>query len=77
LYDRWKRKYLEDGMKGLRSKYKRIDPAVRELEEENAWLKRIIARQTFGTPPPQGSCRPMGGIIPHMLHKTAENYGNL
>ena len=32
LYDRWKRKYLEDGMEGLRSRYKRIDPAVRELE---------------------------------------------
>ncbi len=47
LYDRWKRKYLEDGMEGLRSKYKRIDPAVRELEEENARLKRIIAKQAL------------------------------
>jgi len=47
LYDRWKRKYLEDGMEGLRSRYKRIDPAVRELEEENARLKRIIAKQAL------------------------------
>jgi len=47
LYDRWKRKYLDDGIEGLRSKYKRIDPAVRELEEENARLKRIIAKQAL------------------------------
>ena len=47
LYDRWRRKYLEDGMDGLKSKYKRIDPAFRELEEENERLKRIIAKQAL------------------------------
>jgi len=47
LYDRWKRKYLRDGLEGLRSKYKRVDPAIRELQEENERLKRIIAKQAL------------------------------
>ncbi len=47
LYDRWKRKYLEHGIEGLKSKYKKIDPAVRELQEENERLKRIIAKQAL------------------------------
>lgn len=47
LYDRWRRKYLEHGIEGLKSKYKKIDPAVRELQEENERLKRIIAKQAL------------------------------
>ena len=47
LYDRWRRKYLEYGIEGLKSKYKKIDPAVRELQEENERLKRIIAKQAL------------------------------
>jgi len=47
LYDRWRKKYLEYGLEGLRSKYKRIDPALRELQEENERLKRIIAKQAL------------------------------
>lgn len=47
LFDRWRRKYLSAGIEGLKSKYKRIDPKVRELEEENQRLKRIIANQAL------------------------------
>lgn len=47
LYDKWKRKYLQDGIDGLKSRYKRVDPAVRLLEEENERLKRIIAKQAL------------------------------
>jgi hypothetical protein len=38
---------LQDGLEGLRSKYKRVDPAIRELQEENERLKRIIAKQAL------------------------------
>lgn len=47
LYDRWRKKYLKEGFSGLREKYKRIDPELRSLEEENERLKRIIARQAL------------------------------
>ena len=47
LYDKWKRKYLQDGIDGLKSRYKRVDPAIRLLEEENERLKRIIAKQAL------------------------------
>lgn len=47
LYDRWKQKYLKHGIEGLTSNYKKIDPAVRELQEENERLKRIIAKQAL------------------------------
>ncbi len=43
----WKRKYLAKGKDGLRPGYKRIDPEVRALEEENERLKRIIAKQAI------------------------------
>jgi putative transposase len=47
LYDKWRKKYLAEGIDGLKSNYKRIDPAFRELEEENERLKRIIAKQAL------------------------------
>ena len=43
----WKRKYLAKGRDGLKPAYKRIDPEVRALEEENERLKRIIAKQAI------------------------------
>jgi putative transposase len=43
----WKRKYLARGKDGLKPGYKRIDPEVRALEEENERLKRIIAKQAI------------------------------
>lgn len=43
----WKKKYLDKGKDGLKAGYKRIDPEVRTLEEENERLKRIIAKQAI------------------------------
>ncbi len=43
----WKKKYLSNGKDGLKASYKRIDPQVRALEEENARLKKIIANQAL------------------------------
>lgn len=43
----WKRKYLARGKDGLKPGYKRIDPEIRALEEENERLKRIIAKQAI------------------------------
>lgn len=47
LFLRWKKKYLSKGMDGLKPSYKRVDPAIRDLEEENERLKKIIARQAL------------------------------
>jgi len=47
LFDRWKQKYLSGGIESLKDGYRRVDPQVRELEEENERLKRIIARQAL------------------------------
>jgi len=47
LYSRWKRKYLNEGISGLKDKYRRIDPEKRALEEENERLKHIIAKQAL------------------------------
>lgn len=47
LFARWKKKYLSQGYAGLKPAYKRVDPAIRDLEEENERLKKIIARQAL------------------------------
>lgn len=47
LLSKWKQRYLNQGVEGLKPAYRRVDPAVRELEEENARLKRIIAKQAL------------------------------
>jgi putative transposase len=47
LLAKWKQRYLAKGTEGLKPAYKRIDPEVRALEEENERLKRIIARQAL------------------------------
>ena len=43
----WKKKYLSQGKEGLKASYRRVDPQVRALEEENERLKRIIAKQAI------------------------------
>ena len=43
----WKRKYLSKGKEGLKTTYRKIDPEIRKLEEENERLKRIIAKQAI------------------------------
>ncbi len=40
----WKKKYLTKGKDGLKASYHRVDPKVRELEEENFRLKKIVAK---------------------------------
>ena len=47
LLTKWKSRYLNKGVSGLQSTYKKIDPQVKELELENERLKRIIARQAL------------------------------
>ena len=47
LFDRWRKKYLSEGINGLKSQHKRIDPQVKILEEENERLKRIVAKQAI------------------------------
>ena len=44
---RWKKKYLSQGINGLTPAYRKVYPAVRDLEEENERLKKIIARQAL------------------------------
>lgn len=39
----WKKKYLVKGEEGLNPGYRKTDPKVRELEEENVRLKKIVA----------------------------------
>ncbi len=43
----WKKKYLSKGKEGLKASYRRVDPQVRSLEEENLRLKKIIAKQAL------------------------------
>ena len=47
LLSKWKQRYLARGAEGLKPAYKRVDPEVRALEEENERLKRIIAKQAL------------------------------
>jgi transposase-like protein len=47
LFIRWKKKYLEKGVDGLKPSYKRVDPELRSLEEENERLKKIVAKQAL------------------------------
>ena len=44
---RWKRKSLSQGINCLKQAYRKVDPAMRDLEEENERLKKIIARQVL------------------------------
>ncbi len=47
LFIRWKKKYLEKGIDGLKPSYKRVDPVLLALEEENERLKKIVAKQAL------------------------------
>lgn len=47
LFQRWKNKYMEKGVEGLKTSYHRVDPEKRALEEENERLKKIIAKQAL------------------------------
>src|SRR5690606_41798929 len=43
----WRKKYLAKGREGLKASYRKGDPQLRALEEENARLKKIIANQAL------------------------------
>jgi putative transposase len=47
LFYRWKDKFNSRGIDGLQPQQYRVDPGVRELEKENARLKKIIAQQAL------------------------------
>lgn len=47
LIYKWKERLKTEGINGLQNAYKRVDPEVRRLEEENERLKRIIAKQAL------------------------------
>ena len=47
LVSKWKQRYLDKGVDGLKAQYNRVDPELRSLQEENERLKRIIARQAL------------------------------
>lgn len=47
LFHRWKREFNRSGVEGLKPKYHTIDPAVRQLQQENERLKRIVANQAL------------------------------
>lgn len=47
LYAKWKNKYLSKGVEELKPAYRRVDPQLRNLEEENERLKRIVAGQAL------------------------------
>jgi putative transposase len=47
LLGKWKSRYLSKGISGLQNSYKRVDPQLRQLEEENERLKKIIAKQAL------------------------------
>ena len=43
----WKKKYLANGKDGLKTAYRKVDPQLRALEEENERLKKLIAKQAI------------------------------
>jgi putative transposase len=47
LVYKWKERQKAKGIDGLKNAYKRVDPELRKLEEENERLKRIIAKQAL------------------------------
>ena len=47
LYYRWRDQFNSRGIDGLQPQHYRVDPKVRELEKENARLKKIIAMQAL------------------------------
>jgi transposase-like protein len=47
LLSKWKQRYQQRGLEGLKPAYHRVDPQVRELELENERLKKIVAKQAL------------------------------
>jgi transposase-like protein len=47
LLNRWKKQYLEKGVNGLKPASSFQDPLVKELQQENERLKKIVARMAL------------------------------
>jgi len=47
LYYRWKSKFDQSGVNGLKDQYYRSDPAVKQLKKENERLRKIVAKQAL------------------------------
>lgn len=47
LFYRWRDQFNSRGIDGLQPQHYRVNPAVRDLEKENARLKKIIAQQAL------------------------------
>lgn len=47
VFLRWKNQFNEGGAGSLAPRYKKIDPELRALQEENARLKKIIGNQAL------------------------------
>jgi putative transposase len=47
LLSKWKQRYLTKGTDGLKPAYRRVDPEIRALQDENEKLRRIIANQAL------------------------------
>jgi transposase-like protein len=47
VFLRWKNQFNGGGVGSLKARYKKIDPEIRALQEENARLKKIIGNQAL------------------------------
>lgn len=47
VYLRWKGQFDEGGSSSLKPQYRKVDPELRALQEENARLKKIIGNQAL------------------------------
>lgn len=47
VFLRWKNQFNEGGAVSLQPQYRKIDPELRALQEENARLKKIIGNQAL------------------------------
>jgi len=47
VYLRWKHQFDQGGSASLQPQYRKIDPELRALQEENARLKKIIGNQAL------------------------------
>jgi transposase-like protein len=47
LFYRWKNQFDKDGIDGLQAGYRKVNPEVKTLEQENERLKKIVARQAL------------------------------
>jgi len=47
VYLRWKQQFDKGGVSSLAPQYRKVDPELRALQEENARLKKIIGNQAL------------------------------